>query len=64
MAGSLGLRLAGPRRYGGELVEDAWMGDGTPLATPADIGRALKILVRACALAGALLALALVPASP
>jgi hypothetical protein len=39
------------------------MGDGTPLATPADIGRALKILVRACALAGALLALALVPAS-
>ena len=62
MAGSLGLRLAGPRRYGGELVEDAWMGNGTPLATPADIGRALKILVRACALAGALLALALVPA--
>jgi adenosylcobinamide-phosphate synthase len=64
MAGSLGLRLAGPRRYGGELVEDAWMGDGTPLATPADIGRALKILVRACVIAGALLALALVPASP
>jgi adenosylcobinamide-phosphate synthase len=63
MAGSLGLRLAGPRRYGGQLVEDAWMGDGTPLATPADIRRALKILVRACALAGTLLALALVPAS-
>jgi adenosylcobinamide-phosphate synthase len=60
MAGSLGLRLAGPRHYGGQLVEDAWMGDGTPLATPADIHRALKILVRACVLTAALLALALV----
>jgi adenosylcobinamide-phosphate synthase len=59
IAGSLGLRLAGPRRYGGEVVEDAWMGDGTPLATPADIDRGLAILVRACALAAALLALAL-----
>jgi adenosylcobinamide-phosphate synthase len=59
MAGSLGLRLAGPRRYGGEVVEDAWMGDGTPLATPADIRRALKILVRACVLTAALLALVL-----
>ena len=60
MAGCLGLRLAGPRRYGGRVVEDAWMGDGTPLATPSDIGRALGILVRACALSAGLLALALV----
>ena len=30
MAGCLGLRLAGPRRYGGQMVHDAWMGDGTP----------------------------------
>jgi adenosylcobinamide-phosphate synthase len=60
MAGCLGLRLAGPRHYGGRLVEDAWMGDGTPLATPADIRRALSILVRACILAAALIALALV----
>ena len=59
MAGSLGLRLAGPRRYGGQPVEDAWMGDGTPLATPADIRRALKILVRACVLTAGLLALGL-----
>ena len=28
MAGALGLRLAGPRVYGGVRVEDAWMGDG------------------------------------
>jgi adenosylcobinamide-phosphate synthase len=59
MAGSLGLRLAGPRRYGGQLVEDAWMGDGTPLATPSDIRRALSVLLRACALTAGLLALAL-----
>jgi adenosylcobinamide-phosphate synthase len=59
MAGSLGLRLAGPRRYGGEMVEDAWMGNGTPFATPADIRRALQILARACAIAAAPLALAL-----
>jgi adenosylcobinamide-phosphate synthase len=60
MAGSLGLRLAGPRRYGGQMVEDAWMGDGTPLATPADIRRALGILVCACILTAAPIALALV----
>jgi adenosylcobinamide-phosphate synthase len=59
MAGSLGLRLAGPRRYGGQMVADAWMGDGTPLATPADIHRALAILVRACIITAALTALAL-----
>src|SRR4029077_11411954 len=28
MAGALGLALAGPRRYGGVLIEDARMGDG------------------------------------
>ena len=59
MAGCLGLRLAGPRRYGGEMVEDAWMGDGTPDATPADIRRALALLVRACVLSGVLVALGL-----
>ena len=28
MAGALGFALAGPRRYGGHTVEDAWMGEG------------------------------------
>jgi adenosylcobinamide-phosphate synthase len=55
MAGALGVRLAGPRRYGGELVEDTWMGDGRAAATPADIRRALRVLDVTCALAGALL---------
>jgi adenosylcobinamide-phosphate synthase len=64
MAGSLGLRLAGPRRYAGQMVEDAWMGDGTPLATTADTRRALKILVRACILTFTLLALALLALAP
>jgi adenosylcobinamide-phosphate synthase len=60
MAGALGLRLAGPRRYGGELVEDAWMGDGRAAATTADIRRALGVLAAACALTGVLLVIALV----
>ncbi|HEX5078727.1 MAG TPA: CobD/CbiB family cobalamin biosynthesis protein, partial [Geminicoccaceae bacterium] len=59
MAGCLGLRLAGPRRYGGRLVEDAWMGDGTPCASPADIRSGLRLLVRACILAAVATGLAL-----
>jgi adenosylcobinamide-phosphate synthase len=59
MAGCLGLRLAGPRRYGGQMVDDAWMGEGTPVASPADIRSALRILVRACILTAALITLAL-----
>ena len=43
MAGALGLRLAGPRVYGGVEVDDHWMGDGRAEATPEDIDRALTI---------------------
>ena len=43
MAGALGLRLAGPRVYGGVLVEDAWMGDGRAEATPPISARALAL---------------------
>ena len=57
IAGSLGLRLAGPRRYAGETVDDAWMGAGRAAATPPDIRRALRLLVLACGLTAALLAL-------
>jgi adenosylcobinamide-phosphate synthase len=57
MAGALGLSLAGPRRYAGELVDDAWMGDGRAAANPADIRRGLRLLVLASGLAAALLAL-------
>jgi adenosylcobinamide-phosphate synthase len=43
MAGALGLRLAGPRIYGGVAVNDHWMGDGRTDATAQDIDRALVI---------------------
>jgi adenosylcobinamide-phosphate synthase len=55
MAGALGLRLAGPRRYAGELLDDAWMGAGRAAATAADIRRALRLLLLACVAAAALL---------
>jgi adenosylcobinamide-phosphate synthase len=62
-AGCLGLRLAGPRRYAGEVVDDAWMGAGRPDATPADIRRALGIYARACGVAAGVLVVALLAAS-
>jgi adenosylcobinamide-phosphate synthase len=48
MAGALGLQLAGPRIYGEELVDDAFMGDGTRETTVADIRRALRLFRAAC----------------
>ncbi len=60
VAGALGLKLAGPRVYGAELVDDAFMGDGRREAGPADIRRALKLYRWACAVQfGAVAALAL-----
>ena len=55
MAGALGLALAGPRQYTEELVHDPWLGDGTPLARPADIVRALRLYGYACLLLTALI---------
>jgi len=61
MAGALGLRLAGPRVYGEEMVDDAFMGDGTGEATAADIRRALRLYRAACVVAWLpLLAIALI----
>ena len=62
MAGSLGLRLAGSRVYHGEIVADAWMGDGRAEAGAGDISRALRLYRTACliqALMVAVLALAI-----
>lgn len=56
MAGALGLALGGPRRYGSELVREAWLGSGNPEATPADIRRALGVFAVACVLQAALVA--------
>ena len=50
-AGTLGLAIAGPRRYGGEAEKDAaWMGDGRVRCAPDDIDAALRLYVRACVL--------------
>jgi adenosylcobinamide-phosphate synthase len=52
MAGALGLALAGPRRYGGEIVADAWMNrGGRREATAADIRTAVRVMQRAAVLA-------------
>ncbi|MEO1281660.1 MAG: adenosylcobinamide-phosphate synthase CbiB [Pseudomonadota bacterium] len=48
MAGALGLRLAGPRAYQGEMVDDAYMGDGRTEATAVDIRQALSVYRAAC----------------
>ncbi|MAG97229.1 MAG: adenosylcobinamide-phosphate synthase CbiB [Alphaproteobacteria bacterium] len=50
MAGGLGLRLAGPRRYEERTVDDSWMGDGRAQATALDVHRALVVYQRAGAL--------------
>ena len=49
MAGALGLKLAGPRIYGEETVDDAFMGEGRREATAGDVRAALRIFLAACA---------------
>ena len=51
MAGALDVALAGPRRYAGAVVEDAWMHPpGRRDANEEDIRMALAIYAAACAL--------------
>ncbi len=59
-AGALGLALGGPRRYGGDLVEGAWLGEGRARATTADIARALRLYTAACLVEATLVLAALV----
>ncbi len=63
-AGALDLRLAGPRRYGDRLVDDAWMGAGRAEADSSDIRRALRLyrltLAVQFAAMGVILALSLI----
>lgn len=56
MAGALGLALAGPRRYGAEIVEDGWMNDGGRAAATASDIRAAVRLMRGAAVVTVLLA--------
>ena len=52
MAGALGFALAGPRQYGSEVVDDAWMGNGRRDLDSADIRAALRLYRWACGLIG------------
>src|SRR6478609_10166572 len=61
MAGALGLALAGPRVYGGALVDDAFMGDGRREAEAADIRRALALYRTADAVLIVLLGVLVLP---
>ena len=56
MAGALDLLLAGPREYQGEVVRDAWIGDGKARATHVDIRRALYVFWVACLIDGLVVA--------
>ncbi|MEM7119836.1 MAG: adenosylcobinamide-phosphate synthase CbiB [Pseudomonadota bacterium] len=51
-AGALGIAIAGPRQYGHETVDGAWMGDGRTDVTAEDIDRSLKLYVNACIIHG------------
>jgi adenosylcobinamide-phosphate synthase len=59
VAGALGFKLAGPRVYGGENVDDVFMGDGRADLDASDIFRALALYRRACAVQIAALAVLL-----
>lgn len=50
MAGALGLRIGGPRVYGDQVADVAWMGDGRAELTPSDLRRALRLYTLACVL--------------
>jgi len=58
LAGALGVALAGPRSYDGEVVQDHWMNDGgRTQANAADIRGGLALYVAACCLQAAGVAL-------
>ena len=56
MAGALGVRLGGPAWYDGEVSQRPALGDGRA-AEPADLTRALRIYLVACAIVWSILAL-------
>jgi len=58
MAGALGIAIAGPRVYHGEVYAGAWMGDGRSALGATDIRRALTLYRTALGIEAAVLALA------
>jgi adenosylcobinamide-phosphate synthase len=51
MAGVLGLKLSGPRTYGGAATGEPWVGDGNPEVGSEEIAQALRLADRVWALA-------------
>jgi len=61
MAGSLSIRLCGPRFYDGKRADEPWLNESARDANASDIARGLKLYVRAMAgLVGLLVILAFV----
>ncbi|GBE42897.1 cobalamin biosynthesis protein [bacterium BMS3Bbin10] len=58
MAGALGLRLGGPRSYGGARTDLPWMGNGRENLTREDIGDGLRLYNTGLNIATALVAAA------
>lgn len=52
MAGALGVRLSGPRIYGGRRSDDPWLNDGATDPSAADLARGIALYRRAVAVAG------------
>jgi adenosylcobinamide-phosphate synthase len=50
MAGALGIALAGPRIYDGEITDGPWLGDGDGVATVEDIRRGCALYSWTCGL--------------
>nr|WP_233343032.1 adenosylcobinamide-phosphate synthase CbiB [Hyphomonas sp. Mor2] len=57
MAGALGVRLSGPRRYGDTEHIEPWLNQGAPDPDAADLKRGLGLYCRAMVLGGAALLL-------
>lgn len=58
MAGGLGVRVSGPRLYGGRIAAEPWVNEGAPDPAPADLRRGLALYRRALLLLAGLLAFA------
>ncbi len=43
MAGALGIRLSGPRLYGGQITQEPWVNGAAPDPAPADLARGLAL---------------------
>lgn len=57
MAGSLGIRLCGPRVYGSRLDREPWLNENSPDPGAREIGQALALYVRALSAMAGMLAL-------